>query len=38
MPFPVNPTEPQWFWAKVLPVEETPDVWTAVDVPFEVLQ
>jgi hypothetical protein len=30
-PFPVNPTEAQYFFAKVLPVEETDDVWTWVD-------
>ena len=35
-PCPVSPTEPQWFWAKVLSVEESPDVWTWIDVPFEV--
>ena len=35
-PCPVSPTEPQWFWAKVLSVEESPEVWTWIDVPFEV--
>jgi hypothetical protein len=43
-PFPVSPTPPgqlssdpaQWLWVKILSVEETPSVWTWVDVPFEV--
>ncbi len=33
---PVNPTEAQWFWADVLSVEETPNVWTLVDVDMQV--
>jgi len=41
-PLPVAPTagqDPaQWFWAKVLTVDETPDTWSWVDVPFEVSQ
>jgi hypothetical protein len=32
----VNPTEAQWFWAKCLSVEDTPDTWEWVEVPFEV--
>jgi hypothetical protein len=40
-PFPVNPTPPgnepaQWWWAKLLSVEETSDVWAWVDIPFDV--
>jgi hypothetical protein len=35
-PFSVAATEPQWIWAKVLSVEDTPDTWTWVDVPFDV--
>ena len=42
-PFPVNPTPPsaindpaQWIWGKFLSVEETPDLWQWIDVPFEV--
>lgn len=42
-PFPVGPTPPsqvndpaQWIWGKFLSVEETPDIWQWVDVPFEV--
>lgn len=29
-------TGEQWIWGKVLSVEDTPDVWQWVDVPFEV--
>jgi hypothetical protein len=32
----VNPTEAQWFWGKVLSVEETPDVWTWADIDVSV--
>jgi hypothetical protein len=43
-PLPVNPTPPgslstdpaQWQWGKFLQVEDTPQTWTWVDVPFEV--
>ncbi|HWE51404.1 MAG TPA: hypothetical protein VG273_16550 [Bryobacteraceae bacterium] len=37
-PLPVLPTEAQWFWARVLSVEETPETWTWVDVPLDVKQ
>jgi hypothetical protein len=43
-PLPVAPTPPgqltadpaQWFWGKVMAVEETPNVWSWVDVDFTV--
>jgi hypothetical protein len=43
-PLPVVPTPPatqgaggeQWIWGKVLSVEETPNTWQWIDVPFEV--
>lgn len=44
IPLPVGPTPPvgvgqdpaQWFWAKILSIDETPDKFELIDVPFEV--